>query len=199
MNRWWIVAAGAVGIGLAVLMIPKADTGGDIPVLDLQVETRTEAGDRVDEGAMSRDPDAAPPKKKVRPPSEAEIAAGRARAEDEQNPLAERLSHLVITPEVKTASGLQAPWTDTRRMLTKSGGAGASELTGRIDKLNNAMAKFRRSPASVEWSDFEAEQRQLLADIRASSYTNGEIEASLKLVEERLGMLEQYRAEEAAQ
>lgn len=198
MNRWWIVGAGAVGIGLAVLMIPKADTGGDIPVLDVQVQTRTEAGERVDEGAMNRDPDA-PAKNKVRPPSKSEIAAARARAEEEPNPLAERLSHLVITPEVKTASGLQAPWTDTRRKLAAAGGADAADLTGRINKLNSSMARFRRSPGSAEWSDFEAEQTQLLADIRGSRFHTSDVETSLQLVEERMAMLETHRAEEAAE
>ena len=30
-QKWWLVAAGLVGIGLAILLFPKPDTGSSIP------------------------------------------------------------------------------------------------------------------------------------------------------------------------
>ena len=30
-QRWWLVAVAVIGVGLAVLLIPRPDTGSDIP------------------------------------------------------------------------------------------------------------------------------------------------------------------------
>ena len=203
MQRWWLVVAGILGVALAVLLIPRPDTGGEVrerPIGEIDVEDPARRGD---EGLVTVGTRPGGGMGEIGPdgqPIAGDPASGEIVRRDEPNPKAAALAARRDVPEVRYAGKALAPWTQVRRLLSmKSGENDDPELAAlrdRADEMTRDLRLMLRDPSRVDWAGFEAAQAELAADIRASSHTDAEVEKMLTLVDERMV---EYREDAADQ
>lgn len=202
MQRWWLVVAGIGGVALAVLLVPRPDTGGDIPdrkvgPVDVQEPIR-----RSDEGLVTLGERRAPVEADDAEPDEAvePVTAGPLPADGvisrRPNPKAAAMAARRDVPEVRYAGKALAPWTQVRRLLASKGDDEPELLALReqADAMTKDLRLMLRDPTRVDWEGFEAAQGKLVKDIRASDYHDPEIEKMLGLVDERMV---EYKADAA--
>ena len=195
MQRWWLVVAGVVGIGLAVLLVPRPDTGDavtDRGVSPVTTATPTRADGEptlvgrspVREGQpLAMSPDGAPMFE-----TPGMVGTGK---EPSMNPRAARLSARMDTPEGRYAGKALAPWTQVRRLIAMKT-TDAGELGTDLETMVEDMRTMLRDPPGTDAADIEKRQVELISEIRESTYHDEEVEKMLSLLETRL---DEYRAD----
>ena len=149
-QRWWLVAVAVVGVGLAVLLIPRPDTG-EIP----------EPAPVVKPVVMPDDAPAPQKPARVRPDPKNMIPG--------PPPGAEEVIARRNRPSAKASTKLAAPWGAIRYRLGAVKTAEAKDLSGRIA----AMAqKFADHVANVD-GDLDAliaEAQPLVDEVKGGEY-----------------------------
>lgn len=199
MQRWWLIVAGVVGIGLAVLLVPRPDTGGDVPEVDL-------TGVEVPELPPIRENETLPLRRSGDGTSAGTPTTGggalddRARAlmepqgvlpnKPDLNPKAARVAARRDTPEARYAAKAMGPWTQVRRLLSikQADEQTVETVEGMVDDLRTMF----RDPTTVDASEMEQKQVELIEELRGSPDHDEEIEKMLTLIETRL---EEYHAD----
>jgi hypothetical protein len=157
-QRWWIAIVAVVGIGLAILLFPRPDTGEAIEGTD-------PASQAVAEGKAPRPRAPADPNRErpgVRPGME-EVAAKRNR------------------PEAIYASKLVTPFSSIRYTLVKEGSEPAKALAEEISGTMAELRTVRLDPDAQAWDDLQAKTDAMIAKVKASPFaTNEQITRSLK-------------------
>lgn len=188
-QKWWLIAAGVLGIGLAVLLFPRPDTGGTVPSGADPLNTNPLDFKRTEDGKPARiaraqngtvDPRAM--RREARPPEE-RLGA---------NPMAGELAKRRSSPEAIFAGRASGPWTIVRRqLLLMADDADAKVLAEELSGLVLALRGLRRDPESGDYATLEQQQRDFLAKVRAHSDWMGDeiLVASLERVD---GILVEY-------
>lgn len=207
MQKWWLIGAGVVGVGLAVLLLGRPlDTGEDVgPVAGPGVELPDQGpgaqpgglvrgadggGDDAEPGTVrAGQPLTAPPA--VRPAGMM-VRPGAAEINPETltpgaNPLARRAAARRDTPEARYAARTTAPWTQIRREISKAAPSdpAAQELVGEVQSLLDELRVTQRNPQSVDFEDLRTQQDSVVSKVRSSPWYNDEIDRMLVLLEER--------------
>jgi len=200
MQRWWLVVAGVVGIGLAVLLVPRPDTGD--AVADREAVKVEPGAGPIDDGSeptlVGRTPvtDASPAigpdgvPHMLQPSGTIEYG----KVPGDSNPRAARMSARVDTPEGRYAGKALAPWTQVRRELAEQT-ADAGEIQVEVDRMIDDMRVMLRDPPGTDAAEIEKRQVELISQLRASEYNDPEMEKMLTLLDTRL---EEYRADRDA-
>lgn len=165
-QKWWLVAAGVIGIGLAVLLFPRPDTGGDVPAADPRNTDPLDfkSGDRprvIARGVPGPDGKIDPRgvRRDVRSP---EDRLG-------PNPVAADLAKRRGTPEAIHAGRASGPWTVVRRQLMlMNDEEGTSAFSAEVEAVVLALRNLRREPEGGDYAALEAQQKDLIARIRAN-------------------------------
>lgn len=151
-QKWWLVAAGVVGIALAILLFPKPEAD-NLPDADL-----TRANPLDFKG-----------KEKPKGPSTTRVGRREALPPDISAARAARavgMEHLT-TPEAIFAGRLSGPWTLVRRQLLAKGDDKAKAWAETVTPLVTDLRNRRRDPKSVNFDDLRARQDKLLAELKA--------------------------------
>lgn len=160
-QKWWLVAAGLVGIGLAVLLFPKPDTGGDIPDptpgrVDFNAAPEEEAGGAIVENRgvdaekvarpvsgrmrpMDRGQGLTPPIVNANPADPDQLRRG-------PSPAALENVRLRSQPDAVFAGRAAAPISLIRRQLLLSDSEEAKDLGNEMAGLVSALREQRRDP-----------------------------------------------------
>lgn len=148
-QKWWLVAAGAIGIALAILLFPKPGTS-DLPDPDM---TREDPLDFKAQGEHKRPQHIKVARREARPPEliRREAIPGR--------------EHLT-TPEAIYSGRLSGPWTLVRRQLLSSEDERAMEWAEKLTPLITDLRNRRRDPNAVSWDSLRATQDDLLSEIK---------------------------------
>ena len=196
MQRWWLVVAGVVGIGLAVLLVPRPDTGDDVsdrPVASVMpgAPARADDGEPTLVGrspVREGQPTALGPDGTPLFETPGMVGTGK---EPSLNPRAARLSARMDTPEGRYAGKALAPWTQVRRLIAMKT-TDAGELGTDVERMVEDMRTMLRDPPGTDAADIEKRQVEIIAEIRESTYHDEEVEKMLTLIETRL---DEYRAD----
>ncbi|MCB9688543.1 MAG: hypothetical protein H6735_26130 [Alphaproteobacteria bacterium] len=133
-GRWWIAVVAALGLVMAVLLMPKPNTGADVVRTD--GGTPAPAGVAVEPGTVVRANGGAP-----RPERDlSRMVTG-------QKPGMERFTERRNRPEVIYSGKLIAPWAAVRYVLLKDGSDDAKALA---DELNQGVLTDLRSIRTEE-------------------------------------------------
>ncbi|MEQ1503772.1 MAG: hypothetical protein ABMB14_16145 [Myxococcota bacterium] len=160
-QRWWIAIVAVVGIGLAVLLFPRPDTGQDIPDAD---PTNTDPLNF--DGQPSGKPG-----RVARAPGEAG-EAGEPGTAMPPKPGTEPRSATRSRPEVVYASKLVTPFSAIRYTLMKTkDNPDAVALADEIKTLSNAeLRQIRLDPDAVTWDQLQSKTDPMIAKVAASSF-----------------------------
>lgn len=200
MKRWWLIGvAGVLGIGLAVLFIPRPDTGGDAPDRaqhlprlqgsdippvtgeeDWHPDRVRQEGEEGDEGGSERVARIAP----------AERRTGGA---GEGNPLSQATMEARNTPEVRSITRAATPWTQITRLLRGAEGNPLAEgLADQSHQLVKDLRDARREPWDLDYQEYVSRQKALAGAIRQSGAVDPEMEKALNRVDQ---IMREYEAE----
>lgn len=166
-QRWWIAIVAVVGIGLAVLLFPRPDTGGDIPGANPGNVDPTDF----------KNGENLPPNSAVNPRivGRPRPAIDPDRVRSGIKPGAENRAALRNRPEAIYASKLITPFSAIRFTLMKEGSEPAKALAEEVGSLmNDDLRKVRLDPDSVPWADLEKEMDATVATIAASPFASDE-------------------------
>ena len=204
MQKWWLIGAGVVGVGLALLLLGRPfDTGTDIgPMADVDIQL-TDHGPGAQPGGLIRGGGLAV-EPGIEPTAVVGGAAGLVRASTAMvrpgarlpdpsvqiqgaNPMAQRAAARRDVPEARLAARTTAPWTQIRREIAKAAGddPNASALIGSVQSMLDDLKHTQRRPQSVDFADIQEQQTKLMDEIKSSPYFNSEIGRMLTLVDER--------------
>jgi hypothetical protein len=154
MQRWWLLGVAVLGVGVAILLIPRPDTGADIepakPVAPVGVEAGQEPAPR--DGAPRVRP--SPDQMRPGPPPGAEKA------------LAERNS-----PEAMAAKELATPWGIIRYKLNKEGSDEAKAMGAKIAPVQASFSRHIRTPEG-ELDALIATAAPLVDELKASPFVS---------------------------
>lgn len=198
-QKWWLVAAGIVGIVLAVLLFPRPDTGSDVPPPD---PTNTRPLDfKADQAAQKREErrrstrtlplrrDAMGERTEVGALGERRLSEGRGGP----NPIAAELAKRRGAPDAVYAGRASGPWTMIRRQLMtqQKDNPEAQAIAEELGTLILDLRNKRRNPDEGEdYAVLEARQKELMKRVRAeSSWTEDPVVAA------SLGRLDEMLAE----
>ena len=150
MQKWWLLGVAVVGIGFAVLLIPRPDTGSDLA------------------------PPAAPAPSEAAPDAEPaeRVRPGRPAPEDMRpgpSPEAAKAIAERNKPETVAAKGLAAPWGGIRYQLAKEGSDEAKQLSEKIAVHQSAFAKHIRTPEGP-LDDLIAAAAPVVEELKASRF-----------------------------
>lgn len=204
MQRWWLVVAGIVGIGLAVLLIPRPDTGGEIPSQDLSgIEVPQTRTPQADEGVIraKRRPDGSRDRTMMGSRDDGSTVRTKEATIDPApgavtriNPKASRLDMRRNTPETQYARKTLAPWTQLRRLVAQQGpteGEGL-QLLRELESMNSDVREMMREPWNFDGAEMAQRTESLIERVRDSEFHDAETEKMAAVIETRLG---DYRAE----
>lgn len=194
MQRWWLIVAGIVGIGLAVLLVPRPDTGAEVPKVNLDnVEVPPLPPIRQNKALPLQDPsegDQQASADATSSPGEPTatiprglIGPGHIRSGPLLNPKAQRLAAMRDTPEARFAARTMGPWTQVRRLLAIKQ-ADQSEVQ-QVQDLVDGLRQMFRDPTSSDAGSLEQKQTALIDQIRKTDGGDPEIEKMLGLIEQR--------------
>lgn len=186
-QKWWLFAAGFVGIALAILLFPKPEND-DLPAPDM---TRSDPLDFKNEKAGSRE-------NKV---EHVRVARREARSPEMERVPRSRLQGLehLATPEAVYSGRLSGPWTLVRRQLLANGDDAAREWAETITPVVVDLRARRRDPKSVDFDELRKRQEGLLADIKGNAGWL-EIEgvaAQIDRIEDLIASYDEAKAKEA--
>ncbi len=188
MKRWWLIAlAGVLGIGLAVLLVPRPDTGGeaperaqhlprikgsDVPEVTGQEDWHPE---RVRQGAEDG------PGRTVRTgPMERD-----GQGVGEGNPLSQATVEARNTPEMRSITRAATPWVQITRLLRGAEGDPlAAELADESNQLVKELRDARREPWNLDYQEYASRQQSLVGAIRQSGSMDPELDKALQRVEQ---------------
>lgn len=151
-QKWWLFAAGFVGIALAILLFPKPETD-DLPSPDM---TRTDPLDFKSDGRDRRNR-----------PEQVRVAHRDARPPMTKVPRSriKGMEHLA-TPEAVYSGRLSGPWTLVRRQLLANGDDEARGWAESITPVVVDLRARRRDPESVDFDELRGRQEALLNEIK---------------------------------
>jgi len=158
-QKWWLILAGIIGIGLAVVLFPRPDTGEAIPEADLSNADPL----NFQEPGQER-PSAAPPSRdKI-------VKRREMRPHDMKGrlPLAVSASRRQADPEAILAGRASGPWTIIRRQLILAKTDDGKQIADRIAPLVTDLRTIRRDPMALNWDEVVAQQRSLADEVRAN-------------------------------
>lgn len=204
MQKWWLVGAGVVGVGLAVLLLGKPfDTGEDVGALNTPDVNLPEPVQMGDEGLIRgaagvRDASgvgrvteatAGNPGTGSSSGSATTIEGEEAPSRYGGNPLARRADARRDVPEARYASRVMAPWTEVRRQLAANGGDNESTraLADEIDGMLEDMKQLRREPSEIDFEALRATEVRLLEQVAGNPHANDEVRTMTGLITERYG------------
>jgi hypothetical protein len=192
MQRWWLIVAAVLGIGLAVLLVPRPDTGEDVPEREIGEIVVPEGQTREAEGVVTarRPGSTAPvgtPERIGADGPDPEIAA--IPHKPPMNPAAERFAARRDVPEARYAARALAPWTQVRRLVASKNAndPAGNDLVTELEQMTTDMRIVLRDPTMIDFEELETRQTDLITKVRGSSLHDEEIEKMLALVETRLG------------
>ncbi len=178
-QRWWLVAAGVVGIGLAILLFPRPDTGSEVPDADptnTQPLDFRQAKPKTGEHRVMRAASA-----KKLPMEHQQMRLG-------PNPVALEYAKARDNPASLYAGRATGPWAVIKRQLGLNGSEQALALSDEITPLVADLRMLRRDPSSARsWDELEVQQRDLHARVAAS-----DVAAIDELLVTSLGRVEGY-------
>jgi hypothetical protein len=158
-QKWWLILAGIVGIGLAILLFPRPDTGETIPEADLTnadplnfKEPGQGAKPDVKTAARSK----VVKRRDLRPP---QLGA---------RPLASLASRRQAPPEAVFAGRASGPWTIIRRQLILTKTDQGQSVADEIAPLVTDLRSIRRDPMSLDWDAIVVRQKELTERVRAN-------------------------------
>jgi hypothetical protein len=149
-QRWWIAIVAIVGIGLAFLLFPRPDTGGDIPDPDPQNQPFKGA---------KRDPN------QPRPPIPPD------RVSTGPKPGMEELVAKRNRVEVVYATKLVTPFSAMRYTLSREGSPEAKALADEVAATMGELRTIRLDPDSMTWEEMQAKTDAMIAKVAASPYS----------------------------
>lgn len=150
-QKWWLVAAGVVGIALAILLFPKPENDR-LPEPDL-----TNANPLDFKGNEKPKPT------QIRVARREPVSSDRLKARAARLP---GMGHLT-TPEAIYSGRLSGPWTLVRRQLLAHGDEDAKAWAEKVTPVVVDLRSRRRDPAAVDWDDLRSRQEALLEELRA--------------------------------
>lgn len=155
-QRWWIAIVAVIGIGLAIMLFPRPDTGGDIPSPNpantdpMAFKDGNGAGVANDAPRSKANPDRA----KAGPKPKSVIAERRSRT------------------EVIYASKLVTPFSAIRytlmRMKDDPNALAMAEELGAV--ANGDLRAMRLDPDSISWEDLESKTSAIMDKVAASEF-----------------------------
>jgi hypothetical protein len=157
-QRWWIAIVAVVGVGLAILLFPRPDTGEALP----------DGGGAV----ASADPAAASGKAPTARPKLPEVDPTRVRTG--VKPGMEDLVAKRNRPEAVYASKLVTPFSSIRYTLVKEGSEPARALADEVGKVMADLRTMRLDPDAMAWADLEAKTNAMMAQVKASPFASNE-------------------------
>ncbi len=182
----WIFVAMLVGLVLAVVLMPRPDTGPELTPLQPSSSQSMEApaGDR----EAQNEPDAAPQavsstaemlKPQIRPP-------GLDRNRDPMEQRNERNERLK-EPIPVAVGRVMGPWTQVRRLLnTHTDDPFSMQLAERTQNLLLELRQLRRDPVDSNWSEIHASQRELLELLQQTPAHDDEMQKMTARIQEVL-------------
>lgn len=186
-QRWWIAIVAVVGIGLAVLLFPRPDTGDGISGSQPggAVAVGEEGGATVSGGTTSV---GKPPRPPINPDR---IRTG-------VKPGTEGRAAQRNRPEAVYASKLITPLSAMRYTLMKEGSEPAKALAEEIGTLmNEDLRKIRLDPDAVPWPALETRMDETVAHVQASPFASDEtITKSLSRYKEFIAEYHQAKSTE---
>ena len=152
-QKWWLFAAGFVGLALAILLFPKPE-GDSVPAPDM---TR---GDPLDFKGEER-------KNK---PEHVRVARREAGGPEMTRVPSSRLAGMehLTTPEAVYSGRLSGPWTLVRRQMLANGDETARAWAETVTPVVVDLRARRRDPKSVDFVELRARQDALLAEIKGN-------------------------------
>lgn len=203
MQKWWLIGAGVVGVGLAVVLLGRPlDTGEDVDPMGEVDVVLSENGERAQPGDLigrvqtpGADVDGVPSPSVIpgdRPRNTTMVRPGsqpidRSKMVSGPNPMALRAARRRDTPEARLSARITAPWTQVRREMAKAAGddPNASALIGDVQAHLEDLKLTQRDPQSVDFEDIARHQDDLMRRVKESPFYNGEMERMLAMVDER--------------
>lgn len=190
-QKWWLVAAGVVGIGLAVLLFPRPDTGG--PPKPAQAPAVGSDGVEAPRRAVDVRPfdrsTQAPRVRAVNPTGEDDVLLRPDPNLDRNgpNPIA-ALNMKNVTPEAIHAGRAAGPWTVIRRQLLRmEGDPDAQAFSEQFAPMVEQLRTLRMEPESADYAQLEEQQRKYLEVVRSNpAWMSDEI---VKASVERLSLI----------
>ncbi len=185
-QRWWIGVVAVVGIGLAILLFPRPDTGADIPPPDPSNTNPLDfdGEDELPKGAVRSPRAGNTPRPKVDP----------TRAAKGPNPAAKELQELRSSPTAVYAAKLTAPWSAMRYTLLNAGTEESKALADEINPVLSDLRTLRRDPNRKPFSEIEAAMQELDQKVAASEWAADET-ISTSLERHRALLVEFHQAD----
>ena len=186
-QKWWLIAAGALGITLAALLFPKPDTG-DTLVGDANNVTPLDFKDDNDGPRVVKpgDRQLRASKRDLRPVN----------GKLGPNPVAAEMMQRRNTPEAVHAIRLSGPWTVIRRQLMMQGSDEAKEWADGLAQEILDLRALRRDPESQDWDELRQRQEGAIAELKGQpTWLEDEIVAQqITRIEETFASYEQALA-----
>ncbi len=157
-QKWWLIAAGVVGIGLAVILFPRPDTGERIPEADM---TNADPLNFQEPGQEKTEVSRPGPRSKAvkRGLTHRELTKG-------PMPMAQAGNRRKAAPEAIFAGRASGPWTIIRRQLILTETEEGKALADEIAPLVADLRSVRRDPMALDWEEVVARQLSMADRIR---------------------------------
>jgi len=176
-RNWWIAVVAVFGIGLAILLFPRPDTGGD-PMTGRVTPSATVP--------TQANADATPSTPRPVPAS---------RMGPDTRPEALEYKARRSTPESVYANMLVGPVAGLKYSIRKAPNqtAEVATLEEKIDAVVTELREVRNDPAGRPWSEIEASVEALLTMVTSSSYgTNPDV---MRSVDRARMLMSQYHTD----
>ncbi|MEZ4237512.1 MAG: hypothetical protein R3F59_15475 [Myxococcota bacterium] len=161
-QRWWIAIVAVLGIGLAILLFPRPDTGGTVQP-PAEGEDGQPAVVEAPQGGVAA---TAPGAKRQGPRG----GKGKRPAVKPPSVLQERRSR----PEVIYASKIVTPFSAIRYTLSRmKDDPGAKALSDEVGKVaNGEIRTMRMDPDSIDWDSLQRATDAVIQQVRQSPYAS---------------------------
>jgi len=177
-QRWWLVGVAGVGIVLAVLLVPRPDTGADIPDAD---PTNVDPLDFQQEAPDNPAPAPGPPVGRVNHDETHE----RPRPEDMSptpSPEVQAYWEKRNAKDPTAARSMVGPWGAVRRQLSLADTDEGKSLTAKIAPVQADLVAFgsAREESPGDLSSIVSRMNSVASDVKSSSfYSDPVVKASI--------------------